>query len=46
MISYSGIFRAAKRVIDQHGEGAATFATRRADLLLSRKGWVRRRPLA
>jgi len=30
MISYSGIFRAAKLVIDQHCEGAATFATGRA----------------
>jgi len=34
MISYSGIFRAAKLVIDQHGEGAATCAAGRADLLL------------
>jgi hypothetical protein len=34
MISYSGIFRAAKLMIDQHGVGAATFATGRPDLLL------------
>jgi hypothetical protein len=34
MISDSGIFRAAKLVIDQHGERAATFAAGRADLLL------------
>ena len=34
MISDSGIFRPAKQVIDQHGEGAATCAAGRADLLL------------
>ena len=34
MISYPGIFRAVKLVIDQHGKGVATFAAGCADLLL------------
>jgi hypothetical protein len=34
MISDPDIYRAAKLVIDQHGEEATTFAASRADLLL------------
>ena len=34
MINESDVYRAAKLVIDQHGEDAGDFAARRADLLM------------